>query len=410
MEAIVLVMRIAIVTQWFSERMGYAENCLSKSLATLGHEVHVVTSTAQVYFSAPYYRTVYEPYLGPPILSPGTKALDGFMVHRLPLQQWHNRFRLVGLLSTLRGLQPDIVQTFHATGLTTYVAALGRLICGHRLFTGNHDVRSVFAPARLTVTPGLATRAGWLVGMSLPGRVVNWLTEKCYAVTPDAVDIATRFYGVSQSKVELSPLGVDTTLFYPPRDTASCEKRQALRHDLGFAESDVVCIYTGRFTSIKNPGCLAAAIRALQGQRRSFRGLFVGHGPQAEMLMTSPGCVVRPFMPYHELPDYYRAADIGVWPMEESTSMLDAAACGLPLITNGQLQALDHLAGGWLPYQAGDPADMQTALLALQDGKERQRMGQVGAEVIRRLYSWDSIAKRRLDDYQAALGLARCTR
>ena len=52
-------MRITIVTPWFSEKMGYAENCLAKALATLWHEVHVVTSTAQVYFDAPYYRTVY---------------------------------------------------------------------------------------------------------------------------------------------------------------------------------------------------------------------------------------------------------------------------------------------------------------------------------------------------------------
>ena len=400
-------MRIVIIEQWFSEKMGYAENCLPKALAALGHEVHVIASTAQVYFDAPFYRDVYEPYLGPPVLTPGEKSLDGFTLHRLPLERWHGRLRLRGLLGRLHALRPDVVQTFHATTLTTYLAALGRLTCGYKLFTGNHEVKSVFAPARLAGPPSQAARVNWLVRLSLPGRAVGWLTEKCYAVTPDAADIATRFYGVPAAKIQLSPLGVDTALFCPPHDEPTYAAREALRHQLGFVESDIVCIYTGRFTVAKNPGCLAKAVAILSAQGLTFRGLFVGEGPQIEDVASVPGCAVRPFAPYHDLPTYYRAADIGVWPMEESTSMLDAAACGLPIITNGRLQALDHLVGGWLPYQAGDASDLARALLMLRDAPERHRMGQAGAEVIRRQYSWDTIASRRLADYEAAQCPAR---
>lgn len=36
-------MQIAIVSDWFSEKMGYAENFLPKAMASLGHEVHLVT-------------------------------------------------------------------------------------------------------------------------------------------------------------------------------------------------------------------------------------------------------------------------------------------------------------------------------------------------------------------------------
>ena len=57
-------MKIVILSSWFSERMGYIENCLPKALALLGHEVHVVSSTAQVYFNSPDYKEVYEPFLG----------------------------------------------------------------------------------------------------------------------------------------------------------------------------------------------------------------------------------------------------------------------------------------------------------------------------------------------------------
>ena len=49
-------MKIVIVADWFSENMGYAENCLPKALAELGHDIHVVTSTAQVYFNTKFYK------------------------------------------------------------------------------------------------------------------------------------------------------------------------------------------------------------------------------------------------------------------------------------------------------------------------------------------------------------------
>jgi hypothetical protein len=38
-------MRIAFITPWYSERMGYLENSLSKAVAGLGHEVHVFSSS-----------------------------------------------------------------------------------------------------------------------------------------------------------------------------------------------------------------------------------------------------------------------------------------------------------------------------------------------------------------------------
>ena len=82
-------MRIAIISDWFSEKMGYSENCLPKALAALGHEVHLVTSDAQVYFDSPFYAETYEPFIGPPVVPTGVRDHDGYVLHRLP----HGRFR-----------------------------------------------------------------------------------------------------------------------------------------------------------------------------------------------------------------------------------------------------------------------------------------------------------------------------
>jgi len=56
-------LKIVIVSAFYSEGMGYSENCLSKALAKLGHDVHVVTSTYNVYGSEPLYSGTYREFL-----------------------------------------------------------------------------------------------------------------------------------------------------------------------------------------------------------------------------------------------------------------------------------------------------------------------------------------------------------
>jgi glycosyltransferase involved in cell wall biosynthesis len=397
------MMRIVVVEDWFSEKMGYAENCLPRALAALGHEVDMVTSDAQVYFDSPFYKEVYEPYLGPRVAAAGSKPLDGYTLHRLPHGSRRGRLRIRGLERMLVRLRPQIVQTFDAVAPSTCEAALLRPLLGYRLFTGQHTVASVFPVAELE-RMNWKGWALWWARVKGRGRAVSWASERCYAVTPDAAVIARRFYGVQERKVVVEPLGVDTDLFCPPATFAGRGEREKLRRELSFGPDEIVCIYTGRFTPAKNPACLGEAIGRLRAEGRPYRGLFIGTGLQEEALRGWAGCTVLPFRPASELPPYYRAADIGVWPMEESTSMLDALACGLPVVTNQQLHALDHLPGCWLGYRGGDAGDLARALAELRDSALRQTMGLAAAARIEEAYSWRAIAARRVQDYAAALG------
>ncbi len=206
-------------------------------------------------------------------------------------------------------------------------------------------------------------------------------------------------------KASLCTLGVDTDLFHPAEDEAARQARAQLRETLGFAPSDIICIYTGRFSKDKNPLCLAQAIDVLTKQGESFRGLFVGNGPPAEVaaIRTCAGCTIHPFVPVRELPPLYRAADIGVWPQQESTSMLDAAAAGLPIVISDRVKALERVQGNGLTYHEGDPQDLARALQRLRDEDMRRQLGRAGAAKIAAEYSWLAIARRRVADYEAAL-------
>lgn len=395
-------MRIVIVSDHFSERMGYAENCLPKAMAALGHEVHLVTSNAQVYFELPTYEETYESFLGPAVMACEVKTLDGYTLHRLPYMKWRGRLRIKGLLGKIRSLRPDVVQTFDAISLTTCEAALGKPLLNYKLFTGNHVVASVFPIA----TQGFMStrqRLKWLASVTMPGRLASLLTEKCYAATSDCADIAIRFFGVQKEKVNVAPLGADTDLFSPIADAASRETCSQLRQQLGFASSEIVCIYTGRFSKDKNPLCLGQAISMLVAQGEPFRGVFIGSGEQEAAIRSCAGCVVRPFVAVRELPLFYRTADIAVWPTQESTSMLDASACGTPIVISDRVVAVERVQGNGLTYIENDVEDLMCTLLGLRDVGIRNQLGTFGAAKMLRECSWRSIARRRLEDYEAAL-------
>jgi len=144
----------------------------------------------------------------------------------------------------------------------------------------------------------------------------------------------------------------------------------------------------------------------LRARGSLVRGLFIGNGPQRDELAASDGCVVLPFKPHRELPTFYRASDIGVWPTQESMSMLDAAACGLPIIVNDTLLAHERIDGNGLVYRLNDPADLAEKIGVLTCADVRHRLGAIGARRIADLFSWNSIARRRLADYETALAAA----
>jgi glycosyltransferase involved in cell wall biosynthesis len=236
----------------------------------------------------------------------------------------------------------------------------------------------------------------------IPGWVASLFTKQCYAATDDCADVAIRFYGMPKRKVLVVPLGVDTENFYPPRTAEDRARRAQIRAELGFADRDLVCIYTGQFTDAKNPIVLARAIASLRAGGMPVRGLFIGNGPQNGDLAACDGCVVLPFRPHRELPEYYRASDIGVWPTQESMSMLDAAACGLPIVVNDTLLAKERIDGNGITYRLNDSADLAEKIRLLSDPAYAHRLGDIGAHRMTELFSWDSIARRRLADYEAS--------
>jgi glycosyltransferase involved in cell wall biosynthesis len=394
-------MRIALISDWFSEKMGYSENCLPKALAALGFDVHLIASTGQVYCDAPFYRETYEPFLGPPVVSCEVKQIDGYTLHRLPLATVSRQRRIRGLVPLLRRLKPDITQTFDAMSLSTFEAAVMQPVLRYRLFLEAHVHASVFYASPIERT--VESRLKWFTARRVFSPIVSGRAERCYAISSDAAAVATREFGIDEHKVAICSLGVDTTSFRPADDGQALMARAALRQRYGFADDEVICIYTGRFASDKNPACLAAAVNRLIEMGERVRSFFVGGGEQEGLIRSYRGSVVQPFLPASELAALYRASDIGVWPAQESISQLDAAACGLPIVVSHRVHVTERVEGNGLTYVEGDAGSLASAIRSLLDPQLRHRFGATGRQKVERSFSWARIASDRARDYVDAL-------
>jgi len=86
--------------------------------------------------------------------------------------------------------------------------------------------------------------------------------------------------------------------------------------------------------------------------------------------------------------------------------MLDASACGIPIIANDTMSTTERIEGNGLTYHLNDVGDLNRALLQLGSVETRRTLGLSGARKIVHNFRWETVARRRLSDYERALGIA----
>ena len=97
--------------------------------------------------------------------------------------------------------------------------------------------------------------------------------------------------------------------------------------------------------------------------------MFIGDGIQREAIECFEDIIIIPFMMHFELVEYFRLADIGVWPRQESISMLDAAVSGLPIIGSNKIGVFKRIHRNGSTYEEDDLESLANVirLLSLSD-------------------------------------------
>jgi glycosyltransferase involved in cell wall biosynthesis len=291
------------------------------------------------------------------------------------------------------------VYSYDPVSLQTAILSIVSFFFNFKFYSATHTVASVY-PAYyeydswnfykklyLQLTDGFL---GYITGLNV--RI-------CYAMTQDGLEISNKFFKINKNKLKLISLPIDTTIFNP--FNTNDKIRQNVRMKLGSNSNEIICIYTGRLTDAKNPLCLALAINKLINMGYSYKAVFIGEGEQFESISKLKGCKVMPFIPYANLPDYYLASDIGVWPRQESLSMNDAVACGLPIIVSNKMKAIERIDGNGLTYEENNFEDLANALINLQDVAFRHKLGHFGSKKIKSKYSCELISEIYINDFKS---------
>lgn len=387
-------MKIMILVEWFSEKMGYAENYLPVALGKLGHEVHAVTTDFQVYGTTHDYDEIYLRHLGPKQVEKGIFKKEVFTLHRNPHEFTNGLLGIADLENKIEVIRPDIVYCFEILG-PDYERAIHLMDkYKYKLFAESRIHLSVFNKPKTLVEKVKFFK------QAVKGRTLSKHVSLFYPVAPDVLKVITTYYGIPKRKCQIASLAVDTDLFCK---SVSSEQSKAFRKKHGYSDEEIVCLYTGRFTDSKGPLILAQAIDYLHeiGETR-FKGLFVGQGDLSYETGISnlKGCTIHPFVQANELPSFYQSFDIGVWPLQESTSQLDAASCGMPIIINNRVEDSFRTEGNGLKYRDGDYKDLAIQILSLESKEKRKQMGDLGNKKILAKYSWEFLAKSKLQDFK----------
>ncbi len=402
-------MKIVFVIRWHSNQMGYMNNCLAESFARMGHEVHVITSKYQSYFNIPNYDEVYGKFLGAPIQPLGTEIYKGIHVHRVSSIRIKNRIILTGILSKLRKIKPDIIQTFDGHEPSTVVVSLAKPFFKYKLFTGVHTILITFRQVVNWKKLTWKRKLFWSAFFYWPSKILVRNYETCYAVTRDARMIAHKMFGVPYHKIKVQTLGVDALLYNNKIDDSVLAKRKSL----GYSNEDIVCIYTGKITDEKKPLLLCKAIEELNKKGLRYKAIFIGAGKEdiiAEIKKFENVQVLN-FIPGAELPIHYKMADIAVWPNSISTSMLDAAACAKPVIVSDSVYAYDEVNGNQKTkpqiiasfFETENHLDLAEKLEKFKDAQHRKEIGEKAMQYIMENLSWDKLAEKRLEEYRKVL-------
>ncbi len=224
--------------------------------------------------------------------------------------------------------------------------------------------------------------------------------DRVVVLSDFSADQLGSYYAFARPKVVKIPGGVDLDRFHPADD------RAALKRELGLPESGAVLFTARRLVPRMGLDNLIAAFAETHRSWPQTTLVIAGRGrlegdlrAQAASLGISEAVRFAGFVPEHELPDYYRAADLFVLPSAafEGFGMvtLEALASGTPAIgtpVGATPELLEPLAPQ-LVFAGADPAALRRGMCSVLEWLSNERAAAELRTRCRRYveenYGWD---------------------
>lgn len=174
-------------------------------------------------------------------------------------------------------------------------------------------------------------------------------------------------------------------------------------------------LFVGRLNGRKGEGDLLQALATVRAERPDVSLLLVGEGPAepgahslAQRLGLGSAVTFEPYLPREELRRRYRSSDLFVLPSYSEglpKVLLEAMASGVPVAVSDIPAHTELIADGETGYlfRAGDPASIARTLLTALGDPRRPEIAARASELVREQYTWDAVAARLDEIYNAII-------
>jgi spore coat protein SA len=230
----------------------------------------------------------------------------------------------------------------------------------------------------------------------------------------------SRRFPACHHKLLVNHLGTDELVFTSQWLPTNQIERQTLKQKLGLANKQIV-VYVGRLISMKGVHHLLNVWSNVVQRHPHAVLLVIGSAYYGSNRITSYVRALHrlsnrlphhvrfiPFTPYHQMPEWFRIADIAVVPSigQEAFGLVnvEAMASGLPIIAGdagGIHEIVNHGSNGYLLRLNAIEGELEQRLNELlEDADKRQQFGESGVRIVHEKFTWEKAAERQLELYR----------
>ncbi len=327
---------------------------------------------------------------------PGKETIEGIDIIRLKTKQYALPY-LPLPLAEMKGLNEAIEKTeadiCHINNRFQYFRSTIKSIKLYRkklVLTIHNSLPKGIDP--ITDFGGLVYDVFW-------GRSIMASADLITAVSKSALETTVPKRMHSKARVIFN--GIDYRLFEPKPNN---EKSEMIRRTLEF-EDGIMLISNGRLIGQKGHEYAIRAIRELEKEGILANLLIIGRGPMEKKLKQLAAKLgignrvkIINGIAENELPYYYNAADIFVFPSlyePAGMAMLEALACGIPTIATAIGGIPETLRGYGEYIKVKDYKSIANAVVKVSSNIDTYRKLALDcrANVIMKEHDWDLIAK-----------------
>ena len=393
-------MKIAHITSYLVPGYGYEELPLARTQRRMGHQVTILASNFLHPPGSAY--GVLKVRFPERMVTPREEDQDGVRVIRLHSRELPGRrvWRR-GLAREIRLLQPDVVHCHNLLQVQTVRMAFEKATRGipKKLVVDDHMHQSV-------IRRSVAGRVFYVVYRAALQPFMARQIDSFCAISEDTRDYLHDWCGV-RAEIAVRPLGVDSEVFRP-----SPAMRGQWREKLNLGPDELVLLYTGKLIEAKGVHVLVAAALRLLNDGANLKVAVVGDAEpdylariQEEIKAAGRADDFRflPSVQHAELPGAYAAADIAIWPRQESMAVFEAMSTSLPVVVSNRSGYSALITSGpGVVFDHDDDASLAERIRSLFDPSRRAEMGAAGRTLVEREYSWTRSAERYMETYEGS--------